>query len=278
MSATDSSTPRRHPLVVGGGTGIGRATAIAYAARGGHVRIIDINREAAEETAATIEAAGGKVAIEVVDITDAPATAAAFGRLADDGPIDALYVSAGIEFSAPIEETSIEQFRRVIDINLTGSFVVAKLAFEAMALAGGGAIVLTSSVHGVATTPGTGAYAATTGGIEAMMRSLALEGAGRGIRVNVVAPGPIQTEMMDREVSTTGDPEGTKARIAGNNPLKRMADPAEVAEVVLFLTSDAASYVTGVVVPVDGGVLTALNGAPTRPIADLPIPDFAKKA
>jgi NAD(P)-dependent dehydrogenase (short-subunit alcohol dehydrogenase family) len=249
---------------------------VAWAARGASVAILDINPEAAEETAATIRDAGGQVEIGIVDITDEPATAEAYGRLGAAEPIDAIYVSAGIEFSAPTPETTIEQWRRVIDINLTGSFIIAKLGLTEMSAGDGGSIVLTSSVHGIQTVQGTAAYAATKGGIEALTRSLSLEGAGQGVRVNSVAPGAILTAMTDREVATTGDPEGTKARIAGNVPMKRMAEASEVAEVVLFLCSPAASYVTGVVVPVDGGVLTGLNSAPTRPPADWPIPDFAR--
>jgi NAD(P)-dependent dehydrogenase (short-subunit alcohol dehydrogenase family) len=277
LPMTDMHLPRR-PLVVGGGTGIGRATAVAWAVRGASVGILDINREAAEETAAIIHDAGGEAEIGIVDITDEPATAEAYGRLSAGGPIDAIYVSAGIEFSAPTPETTIEQWRRVIDINLTGSFIVAKLGLTAMSAGTGGSIVLTSSVHGTQTVQGTAAYAATKGGIEALTRSLALEGAGQGVRVNTVAPGAILTAMTDREVATTGDPEGTKERIAGNVPMKRMAEASEVAEVVVFLCSPAAAYVTGIVVPVDGGVLTGLNSAPTRPAADWPIPDFAKLA
>lgn len=274
---TDTNSPRR-PLVVGGGTGIGRATVLAWAARGASVSILDINREAAEETATLVREAGAEVEIAIVDITDEAATSAAYAELSAAGQIDAIYVSAGIEFSAPTAETTIEQWRRVIDINLTGSFIVAKLGMTAMSAGSGGSIVLTSSVHGSQTVQGTAAYAATKGGIEAMTRSLSLEGAGRGVRVNTVAPGAILTAMTDREVATTGDPEGTKERIAGNVPMKRMAEASEVAEVVVFLCSPAASYVTGVVVPVDGGVLTGLNSAPTRPPADWPIPDFAKLA
>jgi NAD(P)-dependent dehydrogenase (short-subunit alcohol dehydrogenase family) len=273
---TDVKSPQ-HPLVVGGGTGIGRATAIAWAERRASVAILDINAEAAEETAAMIRDAGGpEVEIGIVDITDEPATNAAYAKLSAKERIDAIYVSAGIEFSAYTPETTIEQWRRVIDINLTGSFIIAKLGLTAMSAEGGGSITLTSSVHGVQTVQGTAAYAATKGGIEALTRSLALEGAGQGVRVNTVAPGPILTEMAEREVATTGDPEGTKARIAANNPMKRMAAASEVAEVVVFLGSSAASYVTGIVVPVDGGTLTALNTAPTRPAADWPIPDFAR--
>jgi NAD(P)-dependent dehydrogenase (short-subunit alcohol dehydrogenase family) len=272
----DMDSPRR-PLVVGGGTGIGRATAIAWAARGASVCILDINRGAAEETAAMVRGAGGaEVEIGIVDITDEPATNEAFARLNDAGAIDSIYVSAGIEFSAPTPETTIEQWRRVIDINLTGSFIVAKLGLTAMSAASGGSITLTSSVHGVQTVQGTAAYAATKGGVEALTRSLALEGAGQGVRVNAVAPGPILTAMADREMAMTGDPEATKARISAINPMKRMAEASEVAEVVVFLSSPAASYVTGIIVPVDGGTLTALNTAPTRPAADWPIPDFAR--
>jgi NAD(P)-dependent dehydrogenase (short-subunit alcohol dehydrogenase family) len=256
--------------------GIGRATALAFGRRGVEVQIMDINREPAEAAAEEIRRAGGKAGVEILDITDEQAAAAAFGRASVEGPIDAIYVSAGIELSAPTPETTLTQWRRVIDINLTGSFIIAQLGLTSMMATGGGTIVLTSSVHGTSTTPGVAAYAATKGGIEALVRTLALEGAGEGIRVNAVAPGPIQTEMMDREVSTTEDPEATKARMAANNPLKRMADPSEVAEAVVFLSSGAASYIAGVVLPVDGGTLAALNTGGQRPIADWRIPDFAK--
>lgn len=256
--------------------GIGRATAVAFARRGVDVQILDINEEPAEAAAADIRAAGGTAGVQVADISDEKATAVAFEAASADGPLDAIYVSAAIELSAPTPEVTLAQWRRVIDINLTGSFIVAQLGLTAMMEAGKGTIVLTSSVHGSATTAGVAAYAATKGGINALVRTLALEGGGQGVRVNAVAPGPIQTEMMDREVSTTEDPEATKARMAANNPSRRMAAASEVAEAVVFLSSSAASYINGVTLPVDGGVLAALNTGPPRPIADWRIPDFAK--
>lgn len=256
--------------------GIGRATAVAFARRGVDVQILDINEEPAEAAAADIRAAGGTAGVQVADISDEKATAVAFEAASADGPLNAIYVSAAIELSAPTPEVTLAQWRRVIDINLTGSFIVAQLGLTAMMEAGKGTIVLTSSVHGSATTAGVAAYAATKGGINALVRTLALEGGGQGVRVNAVAPGPIQTEMMDREVSTTEDPEATKARMAANNPSRRMAAASEVAEAVVFLSSSAASYINGVTLPVDGGVLAALNTGPPRPIADWRIPDFAK--
>ncbi|MGH2937835.1 MAG: SDR family NAD(P)-dependent oxidoreductase [Solirubrobacterales bacterium] len=265
-------TTARRALVTGGATGIGRAVALAFAASGAEVHVVDVNRTEGAGTVDAIRDGGGAASFWPADVSDLEQMRAAFDGAASNGPIDAVHACAGIEFGGPSRAETLAGWQRTIDVNLTGAYLAAALALEQMSANDGGAIILTSSVHGAQTAPGMAAYSATKGGIEAMTRALALEGAAVGVRVNAIAPGPIDTPMVDREAATTGDAEGTRRRMAANNPLGRIAAPQEVASVVVFLASSAAGFVNGATIAIDGGMLAALNTAPPRSVANFPIP------
>ncbi len=177
------------------------------------------------------------------------ATLAAFGR------IDILINNAGIFRAADFLAIAEADWDAVIDVNLKGAFLVGQAVARAMSKSGGGAIVNMSSVNGVTAIPGIASYNASKGGIDQLTRAMSLALADAGIRVNAVAPGTIATELAKKAVLGSAEAE---ARIMSRTPLRRLGDPAEVAAVCAFLASDAASYMTGEVVYVDGGRL-ALN-------------------
>jgi NAD(P)-dependent dehydrogenase (short-subunit alcohol dehydrogenase family) len=171
-------------------------------------------------------------------------TLAAFGR------IDGLVNNAGIFRAADFLDVTEEDWDAVINVNLKGSFLVGQACAREMARSGGGAIVNMSSVNGVMAIPSIASYNASKGGIDQLTRAMALALADHGIRVNAVGPGTIATELAKNAVLTS--PEAS-ARILGRTPMRRLGEPEEVAEVVAFLLSDAASYLTGEIVYVDGG-------------------------
>jgi NAD(P)-dependent dehydrogenase (short-subunit alcohol dehydrogenase family) len=243
-------------VVTGAANGIGAACARLFATSGAAVALWDIDAAAAQSLASELASAGarargfacnvarsGEVATAVAD------TVAAFGR------IDVLVNNAGIFRAAEFLDIAEADWDAVIDVNLKGAFLVAQAVAREMAKTGGGAIVNMSSVNGVTAIPTIASYNASKGGIDQLTRVMALSLADRGIRVNAVAPGTIATELAQKAV--LGSAEAT-ARIMSRTPLRRLGEPNEVAAVCAFLASDAASYMTGEVVYVDGGRL-ALN-------------------
>ena len=266
----------KRALIVGGATGIGRATATALADGGAEVHVVDLNEDAGRAAIEDFRARGTRGAFWSADITDEAAMHRAFDGATEEGPLDFVYVSAGIEYGAPSSSSSFAEARRVIDVNLTGSLLAAALALERMIDSGGGSIVLTSSVHSRGTIPGFAAYAASKGGIDALTRALALEGAPAGVRVNSVLPAATDTPMLDREVSIGGEAEAVRRRMGAGNPLGRIATAEEVAQVVVFLGSEAASFVNGVSIPVDGGLLAAVGSM--REMVRFPIPEIGTRA
>ena len=253
----------RVAIVTGAANGIGAACARLFAASGAAVALWDVDAAAAERLAAELAGVGSRAQAFACDVarsadvaTALTATTAAFGR------VDILVNNAGIFRAAEFLDLAEADWDAVIDVNLKGAFLVGQAVARAMADAGGGAIVNMSSVNGVTAIPSIASYNASKGGIDQLTRAMALALADRGIRVNAVAPGTIATELAQKAVLGS---EEAKARIMSRTPLRRLGDPAEVAAVCAFLASDAASYMTGEVVYVDGGRLALNYTMPPRP-------------
>lgn len=228
----------RSVLVTGGNRGIGRAIAEAFIAQGDQVAVTTRNGGAPDG------------ALDVrCDITDPAAVEAAFAQVeAAHGPVEVLVANAGITADTLLLRMSEDDWSRVIETNLTGSFRLTKRAAKGMLRLRRGRIILISSVVGLLGSPGQVNYAASKAGLVGMARSLARELGSRGITTNVVAPGFVETDM------TAELPEETQAAYKQQIPLGRYATPAEIAGAVTWLASDSAAYVTGAVIPVDGGV------------------------
>ncbi len=236
-STTESGTPRS-VLVTGGNRGIGRAIAEAFVALGDNVAVTTRSGGAPDGT------------LDVrCDITDPAAVDAAFAQVeAAHGPVEVLVANAGITKDTLLLRMSEDDWSSVIDTNLTGTFRLAKRATKGMLRLRRGRIILISSVVGLLGSAGQVNYAASKAGLVGMAHSLARELGSRSITTNVVAPGFVETDMTD--VLT----DDQKALIKTQVPLGRYASPAEIASAVTWLASDGAAYVTGAVIPVDGGL------------------------
>jgi NAD(P)-dependent dehydrogenase (short-subunit alcohol dehydrogenase family) len=248
----------RRAVVVGAGSGIGQASAHALAAQGSAVTCADRDLQAAQGTATAIQRDGGSASARELDITDAGSVAAAVASL---GAPDALVVTPSINVRKPVLEISDEEVERVLDVNLRGVFRVVREFARLMADRGRGSIVLFSSIRSQVVEPGQGIYAATKAGTVMLARTLASELGGRGVRVNVVQPGVVETPLT-RQIK---DNDAWYRAYAQKGALGRWAQPSELAGAVCFLVSDAASYVTGSELAVDGGWL-AQDGRFTPPL------------
>lgn len=237
-------------LVTGSAQGIGYACAEALAEDGLQVVLSDINAEGVKAAAARL--GGGSTAI-ACDMGDPAQITAMFDQVeADFGPVSVLVNNAGIAMPRAFLETSLADFQRVIDVNLTGSFVALQRAAKAMVANGiEGAIVNMSSINAVVSIPSITAYCASKGGVMQMTKATALALAPHNIRVNAVGPGSIDTEMM---AGVNADPEAMKM-VMSRTPLKRVGTAREIGDVVAFLASSKASYITGETIYVDGGRL-----------------------
>ena len=240
-------------LVTGGGSGIGRACALAFAREGAKVVVADVMERGGEETVQMIREAGGESIFVKTDVSKAADVEALVKRAVDTyGRLDCGINNAGIEgINAPTADYTEENWNRVININLKGVWLCMKYEIPEMQKQGGGAIVNMASVAGLVGFQGMPAYCASKGGIIQLTKVAALEYAKAGIRVNAVCPGVIRTPMVER--LTGGNPE-TEAQFTVMEPVGRMGTPEEIAESVVWLCSDAASFVTGHPMVVDGGL------------------------
>ena len=239
-------------LITGAGSGIGRASALAFAREGARVAVADIVVEGGEETVRMVKEAGGEVFFIQVDVSNAAEVEAMVNTVVDTyGRIDCAYNNAGIEGRlASTDEYPEDVFDKVIDINLTGVWLCMKYELPHMLKQGSGAIVNTASGAGLIGVAGMSAYVASKHGVVGLTKTAALEYAKSGIRVNSVCPGLIQTPMVER--LTADQPQLGEALVAAE-PVGRTGKPEEIAESVVWLSSDAASFVTGHAMSVDGG-------------------------
>jgi 3-oxoacyl-[acyl-carrier protein] reductase len=240
-------------VITGAASGIGRASAERFAAEGARVVIADLDADAAERAAAAIAENGGEATHVGCDVTRADEARsmveAAVGRY---GRLDVLFNNAGsTNPPRPVEETTEEDLDRALAVNVKGVFLCSRAAVPALR-DGGGSIIVTASIMGVRARPGFTAYAASKAAAIHLARTLALELAEDGIRVNCLAPVAADTPMLSTFLGDR-DPEEGRAAFVSTIPLGRLARPADVASAALYLASDESAYITGAVLPVDGG-------------------------
>jgi NAD(P)-dependent dehydrogenase (short-subunit alcohol dehydrogenase family) len=239
-------------LITGGGSGIGRATAVLFAAEGAKVAVVDLNLDSAEETVEMIADGGGQAFAFQADVSHAVDVQAMVGEtVARYGRLDCAFNNAGIEGSSGrTMDISEADFDRTIAVNLKGVWLCLKYELEQMLAQGGGAIVNTASVAGLVGAHSMAAYAASKHGVVGLTRTTAVEYARKNIRVNAICPSFVQTPLVERAFAAL---PGLEQGVLNSNPSRRLALPEEIAYTVLWLCSDAASFTNGAAITIDGG-------------------------
>lgn len=240
-------------LITGGGGGIGRASALAFAKAGAHVAVTDRDTEAGAETLRLVQALGAKALFIEADVTQAAAVETMVAQVvAHFGRLDCAFNNAGIEEEhMRLADCTEDTFDRIMGVNVKGVWLCMKYQLQQMLAQGGGSIVNTASVAGLVGAPKMSAYSASKHAVLGLTKSAAVEYGRKGIRVNAVCPGVIRTAMFDRVVEA--DPK-MAASVSQLHPVGRIGEADEVAAVVLWLSSPAASFVTGMAHTVDGGL------------------------
>jgi NAD(P)-dependent dehydrogenase (short-subunit alcohol dehydrogenase family) len=260
-------------VITGAARGLGRAAGELAAARGASVVIADMNVEAGEEAAAEIEAAGGAAAFARCDVTDEQQVAALMATAAERfGGIDVLVNNAAVidwalDRASSLEEFPREHFSRVLDIGVTGSWLCAKHALPHLRESERACILNAGSMASFVGWPGIHAYCAAKGAVLLLTRSLAAELAPDGVRVNCYCPGNVRTPMMDTVFESAEDPEAWTRELLSTHLVRRFGEPKDIAELICFLASPAASYITGQSFVADGGTLAWRGTADQLPFA-----------
>jgi NAD(P)-dependent dehydrogenase (short-subunit alcohol dehydrogenase family) len=246
-------------MVTGAAAGLGRAVCHAILAEGGDLVAFDNDHDALEATVAELGGLRGDAVAHVGDVRSEADVIAAITRCEREfGSFDMLDNNAGVAVEARLHETTLEQWNLVCGVNLTGGFVVCKHGVIAMRRNGGGSIVNTGSIASLGGDPILPAYSTTKAGLLGLTRVIAVDYAQEGIRCNAICPGDMLTPMLERSFARAEDPAAFRSAMEAAYPLKRIADPAEIASAVVFLLSDEASFVTGAELVVDGGLTTKL--------------------
>ena len=238
-------------LVTGGASGIGRATVLAMAAAGAKVLVADVDEAGGEEAAHEVRAAGGAAEFLRTDVSDAADVNAMVARAESAfGGLDVAFNNAGVEGDqSPLPNQDMARVQRVFDIMINGVYLAMQAEIPALLTRGGGAIVNMSSMWGLAGYPEWSPYITAKHAVSGMTKSAALEVAAQGIRINAVAPGPILTPLLLRGWNNDA------SQASGRVPMRRIGRPEEVANAVVWLLSDQASFITGHILPIDGGML-----------------------
>jgi NAD(P)-dependent dehydrogenase (short-subunit alcohol dehydrogenase family) len=243
-------------IVTGAGRGIGAATARAFAAAGAVTIVMDRDEPEARDVAEQIWKAGGRAEVCVCDVAEEDQISNALDQVVRrHRRIDTLFANAAVQTTAPAADIDAQEWDRLHKVNVRGTFLCCKYAIPAMRNAKRGAIVIAASGHAFATYPNCSAYASTKGALVAFMRGVALDYAADGIRANCVIPGATDTRLIRDYCEQSGHPEQALDRILGTIPMRRLAEPEEIATAVLFLASPLAGYITGTCLAVDGGLL-----------------------
>ncbi len=241
-------------LITGGTSGIGKATALLFADQGAKVVIAGRRQEQGEAVVAQIEANGGTASFVKTDVAqEAEVKHLIAETVKQYGRIDIAFNNAGVEQSGPVTEFTVDAYRHVFDINVLGVFLSMKYEIEQMLQQGEGVIINTSSILGHVAMPGASIYNASKHAVEGATKTAALEYAQQNIRINAVAPAATATDMIDRFAGKEG--AENRVQLAALHPMNRLATPEEMAAAVAYLASDAASFTTGISLPVDGGFL-----------------------
>lgn len=245
-------------VVTGAGAGLGRAAALTFAAAGASIVANDRDEAGLRETAAAIEAAGGRVATSIGDVSRKSDVEAMVATACDAfGGLDVMHANAAVSIYRDLEDLPERELDEILDVNLKGPLLCAQASLAPMKARGGGSIIFVSSVQGFQGLPGCVTYAGTKAALIAAARTLSVEVGRHGIRVNALVPGTIDTPMLERDLAPMNVAERDEflQRVRSANSLGRIGRPDEVAQAALFLASDASSYVTGSAITVDGGFL-----------------------
>lgn len=242
-------------IVTGGARGAGRAICIRAARQGARVLVADLNKGGADETVTLITEAGGDARAVQVDVSDEASFTAAFEMaMRAWGRVDGLVNNAGLMVVGAINEVSVDDFDRALAVNARGAFIGAKLAVAQFRQQGdGGSIVNLTSISGEVGLAGQVAYCASKGAVKMLTKQLAVDLGAEGIRCNAVSPGSIGGEFLDDYLGGLADPIAARDEIIGAHPMGRVCTPDEIADPVVFLLSDRASFITGAILAADGG-------------------------
>jgi meso-butanediol dehydrogenase / (S,S)-butanediol dehydrogenase / diacetyl reductase len=241
--------------VTGGASGLGEAIVGRFAGDGDRVVIADVDELRARQVADNLTAVGRKAEAMTVDVTSEGEVAAMVDGLVErHGRLDALVCSAAIETRASVVDCTDDDWQRVLDVNAKGPFLCMKHGIPAIANSGGGAVVLLGSVLGAIGSPGYAAYCASKGALHNLAKQAAIEHAPEGVRVNVVSPSAADAGLFARVADESSDPAAMRAMVARYTPMQRLGEADEIAATVAFLCSPGAGFISGTVIPVDGGM------------------------
>jgi NAD(P)-dependent dehydrogenase (short-subunit alcohol dehydrogenase family) len=254
MTRATATSRQRVAVVTGGASGLGAAIAERLAEEGAHVIIADVDADAAASVRARIEAAGRRATVVVADVTRSADVQRAMETAEEAGHLQALVLSAAIEIRRDLTATNDDEWQRVIDVDLKGPFLCMKYGIPSMVRGGGGSIVALGSTLGAIGQPGYAAYCAAKGALVNLCKQAAIEHAPDGIRVNVVSPSACDAGLFLRVAEHSGNAGAIKQQVIRNVPAGRLGHAADVTALVSFLVGDASTYISGTVVPLDGGL------------------------